>query len=252
VIRAQVELGRLTDHLRALRELRGPLVAGLNAALNRPPEEPLPWPKPPPARPVSFQDAELLAGLGESSPELQALAAEAERRKRQVALARKGYFPDVTVGVDYIDTGDSIAGRRPDDDGKDPVIATVSINLPIWRDKLRAAVQEAWHRQLAAELERQQRHSSLSAEVKLALYRFRDAERKIALYGATLLPKAREALKATQASYRSGRSGFSDLIDAQRVLLSFALSHERARADRAIALAELEMLVGRQLGRRGE
>ena len=45
VIRAQVELGKLDDRLLTLEDLRGPMVARLNALLNRPTQAPLPWPK---------------------------------------------------------------------------------------------------------------------------------------------------------------------------------------------------------------
>ncbi len=81
--------------------------------------------------------------------------------------------------------------------------------------------------------------------MKLATYRFRDAERKIDLYGDTLLPKARESLKVTESSFRAAGSNFTDLIDAQRVLLEFTLAYERALADCAQSLAKIEMLVGR-------
>ena len=39
------------------------------------------------------------------------------------------------------------------------------------------------------------------------------------------------------------------LIDAERVLLEFQLSYERALANRTQRLAELEMLVGREVPR---
>ena len=40
---------------------------------------------------------------------------------------------------------------------------------------------------------------------------------------------------------------WADLIDAERILLEFQLSNERALADHARGLARLEMLVGREL-----
>jgi outer membrane protein TolC len=69
------------------------------------------------------------------------------------------------------------------------------------------------------------------------------------LYGDTLLPKARESLKATEAAFRAGRASFTDLVDAERVLLEFQLSQERALASYAQRLAELEMLVGSAIPR---
>jgi outer membrane protein TolC len=51
-------------------------------------------------------------------------------------------------------------------------------------------------------------------------------------------------MASTESAYRVGDAGFSDLIDAQRVLLEFELAHERAAADRGKALARIRALVG--------
>ena len=48
----------------------------------------------------------------------------------------------------------------------------------------------------------------------------------------------------TSQAFETGQAGFLDLIDAQRVLIDFRLSLERALADRAIAVARVESLVG--------
>jgi len=132
VIRAQVELGKLQDRLRTHEELRGPLVARLNAALNRPVQSPLPWPKGVPELSAEVSDEQLLRNLGEGSPELRALAHEVTRHERLIELARKDYYPDVTFGLEYIDTG---GARMPGvaDSSKDPVIAMISVNIPLWR-----------------------------------------------------------------------------------------------------------------------
>lgn len=249
VIRAQVELGKLDDRLRTLRSLRGPIVAKLNAALNRPAADPLAWPGKLREEKVSVTDEQILDLLERNNPELKELEFESAMQRLKIDLAKKNYFPDVTVGVDYIDTADSTGGRRPGDDGKDPVVAMVSVNLPIWRDKLDAGVRQARYRYWEALRNKEQRKNSLRAEIKMVLYRFRDAERKMNLYRDTLLPKARESLKATEASFRAGKGGFVDLIDAQRILLEFELALERALVNHAQRLAELEMLVGRELPR---
>ncbi len=244
VIRAQVELGRLEDRLASLRDLQGPLLARLNAALNRPLTAPLPFPSAPPVEPVELSEDRLLAMLSESNPELRALDAETLAARARVRLAEKEYYPDVMLGLDYTQLADSTGGRNPSDDGKDAVVASASINLPIWYDKLAAGVRQAEHNERAAALARAQRTNDLAAALKMALYRFRDAERKISLYRDTLLPKSIEALATAEASFRAGRSDFTDVIDAQRVLLEFELSLARALADRAQRLAELETLVG--------
>ncbi|MHC4158725.1 MAG: TolC family protein [Planctomycetota bacterium] len=251
VIRAQVELGKLEDRLKTLQDLQGPIVAKLNAALNRPTEASLPWPKHIKEESVPLTDHQLLQWMADSNPVLKALEYDIARSRTKIDIAKKDYYPDITFGVDFIDTSDSISATPPSDSGQDPIIALFSINLPIWRERLDAALREARHNHRAAVHDKTQKLNTLNTQLKLALYLFRDGERKIDLYRDTLLPKAVESVKANQASFRAGGNTFLDLIDAQRVMLEFELSYERALSNHAQRLAELEMLVGRQIPRGG-
>jgi len=250
VIRAQVEIVKLEDRYQALLELRQPIVARLNAALNRPAEADIPWPSKISVQYVNIEDKDLLVELMAENPELKALDFEIDRNKHTIELAKKNYYPDFNLGLNFIDTDSSPAGN-PSDEGKDPVIAMISINLPLWREKYDAGVRQARARYYAARQDRAEKTNSLSSELKLASYHFRDAERKIDLYGDALLPKARESLKVTESGYLATIASFTDLIDAQRIFLEFALAYERALADQAQSLAKLEMLVGREIPRAG-
>ncbi len=247
VIKAQVELGKLDDQLRALRDLQGPVVARLNAVLNRPTETAAPWPGNIPGMGrMSMSDQDALRWLLEGNPELRALDYQIKKSEKGVGLARKEYYPDITVGVDYIDTGGALVSGAPDS-GKDPVIGMVAINLPIWRGKLRAGVEEAEAKRDAAEEIRTARENALQAELKMVLYRCRDAQRKINLYGGSLVPQALQSLNVTQQAYEAGKADFLDLVDAQRLLLQFQLEYERAWANHHQRMAELEMLIGRPI-----
>jgi len=245
-----VEIGKLQDRYQSLLDLRQPIVARLNAALNRPVETDIPWPGEIIVEDVNVVDEELLGQLTVENPELEALDFEISRNRRAIELAKKDYYPDFNFGLNFIDTDTSSVGSPPDD-GKDPVIAMISLNLPLWRDRQDAAVREARARYYAARQDRKEKTNSLSSQLKLASYRLRDAERKIDLYGDALLPKARESLKVTESGYLTTTESFTDLIDAQRIFLEFALAYERALADHAQSLAKLEMLVGREISNSG-
>ncbi|MGD2175571.1 MAG: TolC family protein [Candidatus Brocadiaceae bacterium] len=247
LVRAQVELASMEDRLQALRELAAPVAARLNAALNRPLEAELPVPGELPHERIAAPDAEVLRWVAEGNPDLRALAHEAARRADEVRLARKDFWPDLTVGVDWVQTGDPIADTR--DAGKDPIIAMVSVNLPIWREKLNARVREAGARRLAILRESKERENDLLARARMVLYEVRDAERRVDLYENVLMPKTRQSLKASEAAYRTGAGTFLDLVEAARVLLEFALARQRAITDHAQRLAELEMLAGRAVPR---
>ncbi len=246
VIRAQVEIGKLEDRYRTLLDLQQPIVARLNSALNRPVEAEIPWPTEIQFDEVDIIDQELLAKLITENPQLKALDFKIMQNKKSIELAKKDYYPDFTFGLGFIDTDDSPVSN-PSDNGKDPVIVSVSINIPLWHEKYAAGLRQARSRHFAARGDRRQKTNSLSSTLKMTLYGFRDAERKIDLYRDALLPKAKESLKVTESGFRAARSSFTDLIDAQRILLEFALSYERALADRSQSLAKLEMLVGQEI-----
>jgi outer membrane protein TolC len=245
VVRAQVELARLNDRLRTLEEGGRPAVARLNAALNRPADAPLPWPTGIPegdALPVRERLRELLV---EGNPELKALEFAAAKAQAALALARKQRYPDIMLGVTYMSSDETMTGSG--DSGENPVMAMVSVNLPIWGRKYGAAEREARFGLDAALRQREEKANALVSRLEMAAYGVEDAERKIKLYSETLIPQAQQAMKVTQQAFTAGDASFLDLIDSQRTLLDVQLEHERALVDRAEGLAEVEMLVGRKL-----
>ena len=251
VIRAQVELGKLDDRLHSLTALRQPLAAQLNAALNRSPNAEIPWPQTIAREQLADSDDSILLLLPQANPELKRMAHEIEQQRHTIALAKKDYYPSITLGVDYIDTAESRM-RGLSRSGRDPIAAVFSINLPIWYPKYNARVREAKARHRSAAKAKVELENNLASRTTMVLYRLRDAERKIGLYRDALLPKAHQALKVTETSFRHETATFLDLVDAQRTLLDFQLSYERALADHAQRMAELEMLIGRELPRKGD
>jgi outer membrane protein TolC len=246
VLKAQVELGKLDDRLKTLRDLRKPLSARLAAALNVPSHEPLPWPGPLASEDVRVSDEEVLGWIQEANPELAAMAHEELAGMHAIDLAQKQRYPDLTVGLKYIETDSARMSGVPGS-GKDPVLASLSMNVPIWVNKYAAAEQEARERRRAAANRRLDRENELAAEAHMVLYRVRDARRRVGLFRDTLVPKARQSLEAQETAFSAGEATFQQLLDAERVLLEFELEQHRARADHAQRLAELRMMAGRPL-----
>ncbi len=246
VIRAQVEWGILDDRRRTLEDLRKPLTARLNAALNRPARAPLPWPGPVMFDPVTVNEDTLMASLATSNAQLKAMGFDVTKNERSVRLARKNARPDFALGLSAIDTGSAVYGLPPDS-GKDPVVASLSMTIPLWQEKNQASIREAKLRHLVAQKDKKNALNALCVQLQMTLYQLRDAQRKISLYGDTLLPKANESLKVTESAFRGGSGSFADLIDAQRVLLEFALAKERALAHYVQSQARIEWLVGTTL-----
>jgi outer membrane protein, heavy metal efflux system len=243
VIKAQVELGKLTDRKATLVDLLDPTRARLNASLSRDSDAFLPKPKVTPAPALETDEAKLLAHLADFNPNLKGIAAGIAREAKSVEIAKKNFYPDVTLGVDYIQTGDAIAAGTAGN-SKDPIVAMFSINIPLWRNKLRAGVKEAEAREQAAIARRVDVNHQLAANLKFALFGYRDAERKISLYRGNLVPQAKSALTIALKSYENGNADFLETVDAQRLLFEFQLQAERSAADREQRLAEIDLILG--------
>ena len=200
VIRTQVELGKLEDSVKTLDDQAGPVAARLNAALNRPPDGALYWPEKIAQEKASFTSGQLSAWLKEFNPELAAMDFEAAEAKWQIARAKKDYYPDITLGMQGVSMLQ----------GKDAVVAMASVNLPVWRSKYRAEVNEATAKYESLLKQRRDRENSLAADVKFADYKFRDADRKVALYLGALIPEAKQAFAVSLQAYQTGKETYKN------------------------------------------
>ena len=246
VIRAQVELAKIEDVSKSLEDLREPIVARLNAVLNRRSFEMLPWPQKDKFRKVELDRWQMIELLRQINPELAALGFDVDAAKHRVELAKKKFWPDIGVGVDWVQTSGAL-GTGVRDSGKDPVILMFTMNLPIWRESYTAAELQAKANVRKTSQKKTQTENTIIVRAEQVLYNFEDSDRKIKLYGDVLVPKAEELLQASETAYQAGTIDFLSLIDAQRTLLNFQLQYERATTDNQQKLAELEMLVGTEL-----
>ena len=242
VLKIQMELGKLADELQSLRDQRTPVRSRLNAVLDRPAGAAVsPVVELPPVPPLPDQ------AVLERHPVLRAHDFEIERTRAAVERAHKEGYPSWTLSLDYIATSGREGAGPMAADGRDPLVAMLSLNLPLDRSQYRAGVRQARARQQAAELERRESENRLGARLQLALYHWHDSRRKIDLYRDSLLPRAEQALDVTQQAFAAGKGSFLDLIDAQRLRLQFQLAKEQALADHARHRAEIDLLTGGRL-----
>ncbi|MFG0257737.1 MAG: TolC family protein [Phycisphaerales bacterium JB043] len=243
LVRVQVELGQVEDRVTQLEAMRPPYVAELNAALNRTIDAEVPRIVNIEGRVATIDATGLSQIARRRNPILLALDEEIEQQRSLGDAARKQGLPDLTIGVDYVFTGDAISPSTPGS-GDDPILLRFGINVPLWRDKYDAGVRESVARRLAVAHERADRANRIAAEIQRVWFEHTDANRRVGLYEGTLIPKAEESLRASLAGFRAGEVSFLDLLDTERTLLEFAVAAERARADRGKALARLNTLVG--------
>ncbi len=237
VIRLQVEIGDLNDQIQGLEDRRSSLTARIAALLDLPAGTVVGWPS---------QDAlEDLVIPVETEPEALAQNPELLAAEHRIAAAQAGielaelaFYPDFSVGAEWSPVGNTSLPGAPDP-GRDGFGLAFGIEIPFQRGRLRAGAAQAEARSRSAEAMLRTTRTRLEAELADALYRARDAERRLTLYRDGLIPKSEEAFRATLTSYQADGSSFDSLIDTERALLQFELDAARALSDRANARADL-------------
>ncbi len=238
LLRVQIEEETVQDSKNGMVRLRSASSALLSEAIGRPPSELLPWPQeaalPPPA--PAIEDA--LALVRQANPELSAFDHIIESARKQEKLSKKERFPDFTLGVMYT--------KRSSTGGEDFLMPSLSVNVPIWRGRTKAGVEEARLRTNAARQSKRHRALALESAAQMALFGMEDGLRRYNLYRDSLLPKAQQTYDSLQAAYASGGTStdFLDVLDSIRFLLNFQLDQLRAERDLHLAAADLEMLIG--------
>lgn len=252
VVKIQAEITRAEARLLDIDERRAAVVAELNVLRDRPGLEPVSVSGIPAAAPLTASFEGLSAQARARRPELLGASLEVESSSVRVELAKKGSAPDVTVGLTYTLVGprEDAAGRLnpPEGNGDDILGLSGGVNLPVWRDRVRAGVEEAVQSRLAAE----ERHRAVAAEIDGRLgdlsARLPLLYDQLRLYDDVLSAQAEQSLLSAEAAYATGTVSALDLLDAERVLFDVRIAAERVRADHAIAVAQIEGEVGAPLG----
>lgn len=180
-------------------------------------------------------------------PELRGRLAAITRDAAAVELAKKRYYPNVTVGLSYMDMEKTNAMTPQTAGGMPNVGFFVGFNLPVYRKKLDAGVCEAQARAVAdAKLYDAERDSTYR-EIKDLMTQVRAQRETLGLFREKILPKSEQALKLATTDYQAGNVDYLTMMTAWREVLQIQLQAAQVEGELAKALASLERAVGVQL-----
>lgn len=251
VVKIQAEITKANSRLLEIADRRASIVAFLNALRDYPQGTPITEAELPDLPEIATDLETLHAKARDARPEIVTSDARIARSTTLVDLAGKDYKPDITAGLFYTLVGsrDDPAGRLnpPPDDGDDILGISAGINLPIWRKKLAAGVEEAVKGELAALESKRAVITRIDRSLGELPPRLDLTWQQLRLFEDVLVIQAEQSLLSAEAGYSAGSQDALDLLDAERVLLDVRTGTERNRADYAIALAQLEGAVGEPL-----
>ncbi|WP_373045749.1 TolC family protein [Vulgatibacter sp.] len=234
LLRADVELARITDPLLELEEMETAARAALATLLHRPLASFEGSPAAPPLPALPADPAPLYARI-EAHPELRALGEQAERSEIEARLALRDRWPDPEVGVMW--------GFRTD--MPDMVGAEVMFQIPVFagsKENRLAAASRSEAR--SALLQRESRADTLLGEARTAWAAAKRQRDLIRLYDEEIVPRAERNVQSAIGSYQAGSVDFLTLLDAQVQLQAQQLEALRARANYVRQLARLARATG--------
>jgi len=248
VVKLQAEITRDRNRLQELRTRRVDAEALLNALRDRPAATPIRVTRPFQRPKVTINPGELLERGRRNRPELIAAVLQIEREDRRIQLARKSYWPDITIGagITNVNGRSDLPGQLnpPSQNGKNIYSISVGVNIPIHRRKYDAGVMEATEAKIGSLDGYRGRISQIEASIRTVGFRIQTLETQIVLFEQTLLPQAEQAMRSTEAAYSTGTLGVLELLDSERVLLEVRLGKVGLAHDYMKALAEMERAIG--------
>jgi outer membrane protein TolC len=250
-IKLATETTVLLNQIEELRMRRVDAEAMLNGLMNRPPDGDLPRASLGTRPAPSLDLTELYALARAANPELKAAFEEIEGSQKRIDIARKEYWPDLHVGVSYMNRG--LASAEPG--GMEPLASTatdswslsVGFEIPLGRRKRGAAVLQATEGLIASREGYRAERNNVEVAIRSLAFRLRTLSGQIALLEGTLVPQAGQAFRSAEAAYATGAADVLDLLDSERMLLDIRLGLVQLNADYWKSFAELERVLGARL-----
>jgi outer membrane protein TolC len=242
VTAAETERGQLLDARQDLQQRRVEAEARLKVLLNRDPFAPLPALVPAALRAGVPAEPTLRAKLLANRPEIREAQAQLAASRAREELARREWIPDPTVSLqaDHYNGSSQIASE---------VSGGISVSLP-WLNggKYRAGERQGLAQTAHAAALLQAAQAEGLGKLRSQLGAIAALHHHLELYEGRLLPSARQSAAAYQADYENAKAGLAEVLSAGRNARALEARRQADLADYRSALADLEALVGAELG----
>ena len=242
VLRVDIMLKEAKTNLAILNKKESPLKAAFNKLLNRDEMQPVVISDSIVVEPVLSdynKDALTVDHPLLSSIDLKTKASEASER----AAIKQG-FPKLGLGLDYV-----MVGERTDmtlvDNGKDVLMPMLTVTLPIFRGKYKAAVKEAQLMQESYSFQKKEIANSLNSNYEMALFDIRQQTDLVSLFDEQI-EESKQALNLLYTAYGNSGKDFEEVLRMQQQLLKYDKLKITALSQYRIAMAKLDYITAKK------
>jgi outer membrane protein TolC len=241
MLKAQVALTRLAEHMIRFDQDAELARAHLNTLIGRDPNTPVRVTGEF-AIATALPKAQSLDDLAlQSRPDLLAAEQAAARSHKEQALAKKAYVPDFTVSAGYMimPSGQNM---------RNAYMLEGSMNLP-WLNhrKHDAEIAEATVQATEQDAELTAMRNAAFGQIQEALVDADAAQKLAQMYHDQLRPQAEATLQSSVIAYENDKTELLDLLDSQMAVVDIDLAWIGAVGDFDSRLADLELATGTPL-----
>ena len=240
VLRAQVEIARMTEEIARMEAMQASAAARLLALLDQS-DRTLPRVVRP-RFPEAMPDEESLRRIGlQERPMIRAGQSEVDAAGAMATKARKELVPDLVVGVTYGQRSAAMGTER-----MGSLMLGASVPLFAGRRQLKWREEaDAMRAMSTADLAWMK--ADTRGRIGEAMAMLNRARRLSQLYRTTVLPQAEAAVSSAVAAYRVGRVDFMTVLDGRMTVNRFRMELVALQAEEGKAWAELEMLTAHEM-----
>lgn len=240
VLRVDILLKDALTNLEILKKKKQPLETSFNKLLNRDEDSEVVVTDSLMVTDLAINRDSLLA----NNPVLDELEIRLEASKKQEILAEKQGLPKLGVGLDYV-----IVSERTDmsvpDNGQNALMPMVTVGIPIFRGKYKAAKKEAQLMQVSYSLQKEDRINQLISGYEMADFdRIKQIE-LLQLYDEQIT-ETQQVLNLLLSAYGNSGTAFEEVLRTQQQLLKYKKMKATAMMDYHVAVARLNYLTAKK------
>jgi len=192
---------------------------------------------------VSLSSEQLNAIAIEQRPQVKSLANLVNKAEASLRLAKKEFFPDFNISLEYM-FRDPVSTGMATDPGDNMVSLGITFNLPIQQEKRRQMRAESSFERTMATEELNALKNSISSTITETLAQLERRRKLTELYKGGIIPQAERSLESSLISYRVSKVDFLTLLDSKMTLFNNERELYESQAEYMMKLAQLEAAIG--------
>lgn len=153
-----------------------------------------------------------------------------ERSEVAVAMARKEYYPDVTLNGGYYNMG-----------SMPPMwMFRADVKLPLWSRKQRAGVTEQSYTLTASRRSYESTRNTLESQIREDYLAAEAAKKLMDIYSSTVIPQSNLALESALGGYQAGQGDFMSVLQNFMTSVEYEMNYHEEMQNFHAALTRME------------